>query len=105
MSSLESIRVSVAYALPEEQAVVELTVEPGCTALQAAQRSGLAARYPALDLSVAKLGIFAHVLDDASQHILKEGDRVEIYRSLLLDPKEARRQRAEKSRRALVKAI
>ncbi len=90
------VNVEVACALPDRQQVVPLQVEAGCTAQEALARSDIASRFPELDLATCRLGIFAKVIDDPASHVLVEGDRVEIYRPLLLDPKEARRQRAAK---------
>lgn len=96
-SNTAVIHIEVACALPGKQLVKALAVETGCTARQAVELSGLAESFPELLLTDCKLGIFSRLLDDPAQHILQEGDRVEIYRPLLLDPKEARRQRARKS--------
>ena len=89
------IHIEVACALPGKQLVKAMTVEAGCTAKQAVALSGLADAFPELALPECTLGIFSKAVD--SQYVLVEGDRVEIYRPLLLDPKEARRQRARKS--------
>ncbi|MEM1112383.1 MAG: RnfH family protein [Pseudomonadota bacterium] len=90
------IKVEVAYALPEEQAILEIDVTPGTTALEAAQLSGIAARFDGLDVDNAKLGIFGKAVSPAQ--VLKAGDRVEIYRPLLADPKEVRKARAARAR-------
>ncbi|NIB44613.1 RnfH family protein [Pseudomaricurvus alkylphenolicus] len=105
MSDIEMITVEVAYALPHKQKIVELLVKPGTTALQAVQRSGLDKEFEGLDLETAKLGIFGQALGTkglkkANEHILQAGDRVEIYRPLISDPKEVRRKRAEKAKQA-----
>ncbi|MBN1377956.1 MAG: RnfH family protein [Gammaproteobacteria bacterium] len=88
------MRIEVAYALPNEQVIIELDAEPGITLNKAIEQSGVLERYPEIDLAVNKVGVFGKLgrLDDT----LREGDRVEIYRKLLADPKQARRQRAEK---------
>ncbi len=86
------IDVEVAYALPERQTLLRFKVPVGTTAEQAVQRSGLLERYPDLDLSGSKLGIFAKVVPP--QRELREGDRVEIYRPLIADPKAVRQKRA-----------
>jgi putative ubiquitin-RnfH superfamily antitoxin RatB of RatAB toxin-antitoxin module len=101
MSDIEGIAVEVAYALPDKQRIISLLVEPGTTALQAAERSGIAKIFPEIDVATAKMGIFGQALGTKgllppSQHQLVEGDRVEIYRPLISDPKEVRRKRAEK---------
>ena len=92
-----TIRIEVACALPERQVVKALAVPTGCTAGEAVVLSGIAAQFPELDIPALRLGIFSHVVED--DQVLSDGDRVELYRPLLLDPKEARRQRAEKARR------
>ena len=91
------IRVEVAYAGPEGQWLVPIELEAGASALQAVMASGIAGRLPGFDPAVARLGVFSRpVAPDAP---LVEGDRVEIYRPLLRDPKTARRARAVKSGR------
>ena len=83
--------VEVVYALPEAQTLVCLRVCAGTTVEQALAQSGLLARYPALDLATARVGVFGKIVAlDAPLHA---GDRVEIYRPLLIEPKEARRRR------------
>ncbi|MFT3665481.1 RnfH family protein [Piscinibacter sp.] len=86
------MRVSVAYS-PRAGEVDEVTVElpPGATLADAIRASGMAARHPGLDLAGAKLGVWGRV--QPATHPLRERDRVEIYRALQVDPKEARRQR------------
>ncbi|PKM11203.1 MAG: RnfH family protein [Gammaproteobacteria bacterium HGW-Gammaproteobacteria-3] len=86
------IRVEVAYATPEEQPILNVTLPEGATVEQAIVNSGILTRFPEIDLHTAKVGIFSSgcKLDT----VLKESDRVEIYRPLLHDPKEARRNRA-----------
>ncbi len=91
------IRIEVACALPDCQVVKALAVPTGCTAREAVGLSGIADQFPDLDIPALRLGIFSHVVGDDQR--LSEGDRVELYRPLLLDPKEARRQRAEKAKR------
>jgi uncharacterized protein len=91
-----TLRVEVAYALPERQQIVVLEVEDGCTVLMAAQRSGLAQQFSELDLSTAVLGIFGKVIDRPAETLVRDGYRVEIYRPLLIDPKAVRQQRAAK---------
>lgn len=97
------INVEVVYALPDEQAVVSLQVADGTTALQAAIQSGLAERF-ALNLEAMPMGIYSRALDGRSlplpgDYLLREHDRVEIYRPLTIDPKQARLQRAERARK------
>ncbi len=102
MSDIETIAVEVAYALPDKQKIVSLLVEPGTTALQAVKKSGISQIFPEIDPDTAKMGIFGQSLGTkgllkAHEHLLKEGDRVEIYRPLIADPKEVRRRRAAKA--------
>lgn len=90
------MRVEVAYALPGRQRIIALEVEEGCTVFEAAQRSGIATCFPEIDLAQAVMGIFGRVVEHPRQEPLRDGDRVEIYRPLLIDPKEARKARAAK---------
>lgn len=90
------IHVEVAYALPNRQQLISLKVEAGCTAFEAAQRSGIASQFPDLDLDAAPMGVFGQAVAQPKQHVLAEGDRVEIYRPLQADPKEVRKERAAK---------
>lgn len=86
------IRVEVAYAKLHEQALLELYVDAGATVEEAVQRSGILERFPEIDLSQNKLGIFGKATQLDAR--LDEGDRVEIYRPLIADPKEQRKKRA-----------
>lgn len=92
------ITVEVVYALPHRQTLVTLTVHAGATVREAVAVSGLAAAYPDMNATprgTALFGIFGrHVSPDT---VLNSGDRIEIYRLLTADPKEARRRRARKS--------
>lgn len=88
----QTILVEVAYALPEKQALLPLDVAVGTTALEAALQSGITAKFDDIDLENAKLGIFGKVVSPGQ--VLQEGDRVEIYRPLIADPKEVRKARA-----------
>lgn len=105
MTNIESIRVEVAYALPDKQKIIELMVEPGTTAYAAVCESKITDYFPGLDIESAKMGIFGQTLGTKGlkgpkDHILIENERVEIYRPLISDPKEVRRKRAEKSKLA-----
>lgn len=97
------ISVEVAYALPERQLIVALQVERGCTALQAVKLSGIAREFPEITPDTADMGIFSRSLDGKvlplpNEYVLQSGDRVEIYRPLLADPKVTRLQRASRVR-------
>jgi hypothetical protein len=86
------IPVEVAYALPERQLILSLRVPPETTAAQAIQTSGILQKFPEIDLANNKIGIFGKLVKPDT--VLREKDRVEIYRPLIADPKEVRRQRA-----------
>ncbi len=101
MTDIETISVEVAYALPDKQKLISLLVEPGTTALQAAKKSEVEQFFPGLDVESAPMGLFGQAfgtkgLASAREYLLQPGDRVEIYRPLISDPKEARRKRAAK---------
>lgn len=89
---MSDILVEVAYALPHQQVILPVKVPEGATTEQAIMASGILAKFPEIDLSKNKVGIFGKLarLDT----VLRERDRVEIYRPLIADPKEVRRQRA-----------
>lgn len=91
------IHIEVACALPEKQVVKALAVTAGCTAQEAVALSGIGDAFPTLALDDCQLGIFSRIIHEPANHVLADGDRVEIYRPLLLDPKDARRQRAKKT--------
>ena len=93
----ELISVEVAYAEPQVQSLVALTVAEGTSARQAVERSGLLSRFPQIDIEDAGLGVFGRRLDPET--ILRDGDRVEVYRHLQVGPREARRRRAKRKRR------
>jgi uncharacterized protein len=98
----EDILVEVAYALPERQKIIQLYVPAGTTALQAVRQSGITNEFPMIDLETAVMGIFSRVLDGSvnslpADYVLRSRDRVEIYRPLQMDPKQARLARAAKA--------
>ncbi|HHX34275.1 MAG TPA: RnfH family protein [Gammaproteobacteria bacterium] len=94
------ITVEVAYALAHKQKIVQLQVPQGTSARDAALRSGLDNEFPGLDLQSSPLGIFGKAIARPEEHCLQEADRVEIYRPLLADPKEVRKQRAARAAQA-----
>ncbi len=103
MTDIEPISVEVAYALPDKQKIIELLVEPGTTAYVAVGKSGRTKIFPEIDVETAKMGIFGQALGTkglkpAKEYEMQAGDRVEIYRPLISDPKEVRRKRAEKAK-------
>jgi hypothetical protein len=88
----DSIRVEVVFALPERQVLVEVSLEPTASVADAIEASGIARTFPGEDLEALPVGIWGKPASRAAG--LQDGDRVEIYRPLLIDPKEARRRRA-----------
>ncbi|MFL3653973.1 MAG: RnfH family protein [Halioglobus sp.] len=96
MTEKTTIKVEVAYALPHKQALIEVELPLGTTALEAAQLSGIANNFDGVDLDDAKFGIFGQVISPTQ--VLRGGDRVEIYRPLTADPKEVRKARAERAK-------
>ena len=93
----ESINVEVAYALPEKQVIRAVNVDTGTTIGAAIVQSGIMMDFPDLELEDAKVGIFGKVA--AMTTVLSDGERVEIYRPLIADPKEVRRQRAAEGKK------
>lgn len=89
---MAEIDVEVAYALPQRQWVLKTRVPEGATLAQAIEASGIAWRVPQVKLEGATFGVFGDV--KPADHVLRAGDRVEIYRPLLADPKDVRRERA-----------
>lgn len=86
------MRVEVVYARADAQTLLEIDLPPGATAGEAVTESGILARHPEIEWPGAPIGIFGRRVEPG--HLLREGDRVEIYRPLIADPKEARRRRA-----------
>jgi putative ubiquitin-RnfH superfamily antitoxin RatB of RatAB toxin-antitoxin module len=86
--------VEVVLAMPERQELVSLEVAAGSTVADAIDRSGLPERFEGFQPDLSKVGIFGQ--KTPADRVLREGDRVEIYRPLIADPKEVRRQRAKK---------
>jgi putative ubiquitin-RnfH superfamily antitoxin RatB of RatAB toxin-antitoxin module len=88
----EMISIEVCYPLPQKQELVSLQLPLGSTLLQALEASGLLQKYPEIDLKKNKFGVFAKL--SKAESVLRDKDRVEIYRPLIADPKEVRKQRA-----------
>ena len=97
---MAEIGVEVVYALAGEQRLVRLGVPVGTSAREAALRSAVDVRFPDLDLAQAPLGIFGKLIARPEERVLEEGERVEIYRPLVADPKEVRKARAARARAA-----
>lgn len=94
MDNEEKYLIEVAYALPEQQVLLTLDVPQGTTAEEAIKLSGMLEQFSDIDLSINKIGIFGKAVK--AGEVLRDKDRVEIYRPLIADPKESRRKRAEK---------
>ncbi|MEP3350396.1 MAG: RnfH family protein [Marinomonas sp.] len=91
------MRVEVAYAEPDKQKIVALEVEEGCTVRDAVRRSNITTFFPNINVETIKVGIFGKAVRNADDQVLKEGERVELYRELKVDPKQARANRAAKN--------
>lgn len=91
------ITVEVAFAKnAEEQFLVAIQITKDSTVAQAIELSGVLQKYPEIDLSTTKIGIFSKIV--SLSDLLKNGDRIEIYRPLLMDPKQARLLRAKRKK-------
>lgn len=88
----ESIEVEIAYAKPDEQIILTVKGSKGMTVEEAIVRSKVIERFPEIDMDTIKVGIFGKAAKKDAE--LSAGDRVEIYRPLIADPKEARKKRA-----------
>ena len=93
-----SIAIEVVCALADRQHLLRLSVPFGTTVREAALRSGMQRYFPELDLQQASLGIFGKALAKPEERVLEAGERVEIYRPLIADPKEVRKQRAARAK-------
>lgn len=92
MAEAAKISVEVAYALPDEQAILEVQGEPGLTLEQAVEKSGILQRFSEIEWDKVDVGVFGKLAKRGD--VLHDGDRVEIYRPLIADPKEMRKKRA-----------
>jgi len=93
----KKIMVEVAYAEPETQVIIPLRVDEGTTLEQAIRQSGVLESFPTIDLAVNKVGVFGKL--GKLNQVLRERDRVEIYRKLIADPKAVRKQRAAEGKK------
>ena len=95
----EKITIEVAYALPEHQRIVEVEVDVGTLAIDAAKQSGIERFFESveIDFDSVKMGIFGKAIKPKT-HIMQPGDRIEIYRPLKSDPKASRKARADKAK-------
>jgi putative ubiquitin-RnfH superfamily antitoxin RatB of RatAB toxin-antitoxin module len=94
---IKTIRVEVAYARPDLQIIIPVEVPEGTTLEQTLHLSRIQERFPGLDLTSVDVGIFGKVNQRSA--VVRSGDRVEIYRPLIADPKEIRKQRAAAGKR------
>ncbi|MHC8331221.1 RnfH family protein [Pseudomonas sp. LB3P25] len=94
------INVEVVYAAIDRQVLVAVSVPAGTTVRAALLKSGIGEAFAELDLAGCPVGIFGKVIADPDNHLVQAGDRIEIYRPLLADPKEVRRLRAAKAAEA-----
>ncbi len=92
MANADIIHVEIAYAEPQHQAIIPMDVPSGTTVMEAVRHSGIVDEFPQLDVDKCKLGIFGKL--GQPEQLLKNGDRVELYRPLIADPKEVRRKLA-----------
>jgi putative ubiquitin-RnfH superfamily antitoxin RatB of RatAB toxin-antitoxin module len=91
----ELIKIEVALALPSDQSLIALEVPMGTTVRHAVKLSGMAERFPEVPVDTLAIGLFGKIVPDPDFRVLESGDRVELYRPLIADPKEARKRRAE----------
>ncbi len=94
-SSKHLLAIEVAYTTPDREIIIALQLPHGATASDAIDRSGILQQAPEIDLAKNKIGIYGKLC--APNHVLQQHDRVEIYRPLVIDPKEIRRLRAGKN--------
>lgn len=87
------LEIEIVYGLPDKQVLKTMRVAEGTTVRAAALQSGLDSIFEDLSLHSAPLGIFGKAVKDDTP--LRDGDRIEVYRPLLIDPKEARRKRVQ----------
>jgi uncharacterized protein len=92
----DKINIEVVYAMPGEQILLRLSVPAGTTVADAIHASGVLVKHPEIDLGKNKLGIFGKLTK--AEAVLRDKDRIEIYRPLIADPKEVRRKRAEEGK-------
>jgi len=96
----EFLNVEVAFALPNRQLVLPVRVKKGTSIYDAAVQSDICNQFQGLELEGSEMGIFGKLERFPKQRLAQEGDRIEIYRPLKIDPKEGRRLRAKKAQSA-----
>ena len=105
----ELISIEVAFALPDRQKILSLQVAQGTTAYDAVEQSGITNHFTDLELDKSAMGVFGNELGSRGlaapkEYLVRDGDRIEIYRPLIADPKEVRRQRAEEAKKKRAEA-
>lgn len=95
-NNIKPIKVEVVYALAHEQVLLNIEVPQGCTLADAIKASGILEKHAEIDLAGNKVGIFGKL--SKLDTVLRDRDRIEIYRPLIADPKEVRRKRAEEGK-------
>ena len=90
------INIEVAYALPTKQTIIDVAIHENATVEEAIEASNVLEQFPDIDLKATKVGIWSRVVK--LRDTLTDGDRIEIYRPLIADPKEIRKRRAEKAK-------
>lgn len=93
--STKTITVEVAYATPERQLLLAVDVPTGSTAIEAIQASNVFMQAPELQVDALAVGVFSQPIKNPETYEIKAGDRLEIYRPLIIDPMQARRKRAK----------
>lgn len=88
--------VDVIYALPTQQKVIPVSIYPGTSAIEVVCQSHIVSFFPEIDLDTVKLGVFSNLVKH--DQVILPGQRVEIYRPLIADPKDVRRRRADKAK-------
>lgn len=97
MMSGQSILIEIAYATPERQIIIEQEVPDGTSPREAVELSSIDSYFPEIDKKKCDIGIFSKAIRPGQ--VLENGDRIEIYRPLLADPKEVRKRRAAEGKR------
>jgi uncharacterized protein len=92
----DMLNIEVVYAMPDAQILLKRSVQAGTTVADAIRDSGMLDKHPEIDLDKSKLGIFGKLTKPDA--VLRDKDRIEIYRPLIADPKEVRRKRAEEGK-------
>jgi len=105
MVAEKSMVVEVAYALPHKQKIISLSVPEGTSMADAVSLSRMQDHFPELDVASCPLGIFGKAVPKPAERILQPGERVEMYRPLIADPKEVRKQRAAKAKAAKEESV